>query len=54
MVPSKLLNRIPILCAVCDRFICPFDGLPVILDAREQIIRFVHAGCCERHGAERA
>jgi len=52
MVRSKLVNRIPVLCAVCEHFICPFDGLPVILDAKEQIIRFVHAGCCACPGAE--
>jgi hypothetical protein len=46
MVRNKLLNRIPIRCAVCDRYISPFTGLPVILDNEEQIIAFAHPGCC--------
>ena len=46
MVRSKLLNRAPILCPVCDRFIGPVAGLPVILDVKERVIEFVHAGCC--------
>ncbi len=46
MVQSKLLNRKPVLCAVCDRFISPFTGLPVILDSKARIIEFVHPGCC--------
>jgi hypothetical protein len=45
-VQNKLLNRIPIRCAVCDRYISPFTGLPVILDYEEQIIEFAHPGCC--------
>jgi hypothetical protein len=46
MVQSKLINRKPILCAVCDGYVSPFTGLPVILDAKEGIIEFVHPGCC--------
>lgn len=46
MVHSKLLNRQPIRCAVCDRYISPFTGLPVILDDKKQIIEFAHPGCC--------
>lgn len=46
MVHNKLANRTPTHCAVCDRFIGPFVGLPVILDAKERVIEFVHAGCC--------
>jgi len=46
MVHSKLLNRKPIRCAVCDRYISTFAGLPVILDDKEQIIEFAHPGCC--------
>src|SRR5207245_6926889 len=42
MVHSKLLNRKPIRCAVCDRYISTFAGLPVILDYKEQIIEFAH------------
>jgi hypothetical protein len=50
MLQSKLVNRRPILCAVCDCYISPFTGLPVILDAKERIIEFVHPGCCvEQH-----
>jgi hypothetical protein len=47
MVHSKLLNRQPIRCAVCDRYISPFTGLPVILDDKKQIIEFAHPDCCE-------
>jgi hypothetical protein len=46
MIPSKLVNRTPIRCAVCDRYIACFAGLPVILDNKEQIIGFAHPGCC--------
>jgi hypothetical protein len=46
MVQNKLVNRKPIPCAVCDRYISPFTGLPVILDDKEGIIGFVHPGCC--------
>ncbi len=46
MVSSKLVNRKPIRCAVCDRYISSFTGLPVILDEKERIIQFVHPGCC--------
>lgn len=46
MVQSKLINRQPILCAVCGSYIGPFTGLPVILTAKDGIIEFVHPGCC--------
>ena len=46
MVQSKLVNHKPILCAVCDRYISTFTGLPVVLDGKEQIIGFVHPDCC--------
>jgi hypothetical protein len=46
MVQSKLKNRTPIPCAVCDRYICTFTGVPVILDAKKNIIEFAHPGCC--------
>jgi hypothetical protein len=49
MVRSKLLNREPMPCAVCERFIVPLTGLPVILNDKEGIIEFVHPGCCA-HG----
>jgi hypothetical protein len=45
MVPSKLMNRMPARCAVCDRFIGPLVGLPVILNDKEQIIQFAHPRC---------
>jgi hypothetical protein len=46
MLQSKLKNRTAIPCAVCDRYICPFTGVPVILDANTTIIEFVHPDCC--------
>ncbi len=46
LVQSKLVNRKPILCAVCERYISTFTGLPVVLDDKEQIIGFVHPDCC--------
>jgi hypothetical protein len=46
MVQGKLVNRKPILCAVCDRYISTFTGLPVIMNEKEGIIRFVHPDCC--------
>lgn len=45
MVRSKLVNRKPIPCAVCDRYISAFTGLAVILN-KERIIEFVHPHCC--------
>jgi hypothetical protein len=46
MVQNTLVNRKPIHCAVCDRYIGPFAGLPVILNEKERIINFAHPGCC--------
>jgi hypothetical protein len=46
MVASKLVNPKPVPCAVCDRYISPLGGLPVILDDKEQIIGFAHPDCC--------
>lgn len=46
MVESKLVNRKPALCPVCDRHVAPFTGLPVILSIKGQIIEFIHPGCC--------
>jgi hypothetical protein len=46
MVHNKLVNRKPMICAVCDRYISPFTGLPVILEAKDQIIEFAHPACC--------
>ena len=48
VVGNKLTNRAPVMCAVCDQYITPYEGLPVILDARARIIEFAHAGCCAR------
>jgi len=45
-VASKLVNHLPVRCAVCDRYIGFLAGLPVILSAKEQIIEFAHPGCC--------
>jgi hypothetical protein len=46
MVRNKLVNRKPIICTVCDRYIGPFTGLSVILEEKEQIIEFAHPACC--------
>jgi hypothetical protein len=46
MVHNRLVNYKPIVCAVCDRYISPFTGLPVILKDKEQIIEFAHPACC--------
>jgi hypothetical protein len=46
IVQSKLVNHKPMPCAVCDRYIGSFSGLPVIMNARDGIIEFVHRGCC--------
>ena len=48
MLGNKLTNRTPVMCAVCDHYITPSEGLPVILHARAGIIEFAHAGCCAR------
>ncbi len=45
-VRSKLVNRIPVCCPICDRYISPFVGLPVILNDKERIIEFAHPNCC--------
>ena len=45
IVHNKLVNRKPIRCPVCDRYISPFTGLPVILGHKVRIIEFVHPGC---------
>lgn len=46
MLGNALTNRSPVQCAVCDRYVTPFTGLPVILDGRSGIIEFAHPGCC--------
>jgi hypothetical protein len=46
MVHNKLVNRKPMICAVCDHYISPFTGLPVILEDKDQIIEFAHPACC--------
>jgi hypothetical protein len=46
MVHNKLVNHIPIPCAVCHRYVSTFGGLPVILNDKEQIVEFAHPGCC--------
>ena len=46
MVHNRLVNHKPIICAVCDRYISPLTGLPVILEDKEQIIEFAHPACC--------
>ena len=51
MVGNKLTNREPALCAVCDLYITPFAGLPVILDDQARIIEFAHPDCCARREA---
>ena len=48
MVRNNLANRVPIRCAVCDRYIASFTGLPVILDDKAQIIEFAHPDCCDQ------
>jgi hypothetical protein len=48
MVGNKLTNRTPVLCPVCDLYVATFTGLPVILNAKNRIIEFAHAGCCAR------
>lgn len=46
VVQSKLLNRAPAVCAICDLYIPSFTGLPVILSDKQRIIEFVHPDCC--------
>jgi hypothetical protein len=48
MVQNTLTNHRPVRCAICDRYVTPFAGLPVILDDKAQIIEFAHPGCCAR------
>jgi hypothetical protein len=48
MVGNKLTNRTPVICPVCDLYVTPFAGLPVILDGKARIIEFVHPSCCAR------
>ena len=52
VVRSKLVHHRPMRCTVCDRYISPWTGLPVILDTKEQIIEFAHPGCCVHEGAK--
>jgi hypothetical protein len=48
MVQNTLTNHLPVPCAICDRLVATFDGLPVILDNKAPIIEFAHPGCCAR------
>lgn len=45
-IQSKLVNRKPALCPICERYIAPFAGLPVILTLKGQMIEFTHPDCC--------
>ena len=42
LLEPGLLNRTPVRCALCDRYIATFVGLPVIMNAPRNIIEFVH------------
>ncbi len=46
MVQNALTNHLPVPCAICGRLVATFDGLPVVLDDKAQIIEFAHPGCC--------
>lgn len=48
MLSSKLVNNKPVICEVCDRHIGFLTGLPVIMNDKEQIIGYVHPGCCAK------
>ena len=54
MAQRYLTNSKAILCAVCDRYIRPLAGLPVIVEGKAQIIGFAHRpGCASEKGATR-
>jgi hypothetical protein len=46
MMMNKLSNRTAIRCAICDGYISPFTGLPVILDDTERLVEFADPDCC--------
>jgi hypothetical protein len=50
-VGNGLVNRAPVQCPICARYVATFSGIPVMMDDQTRIIYFAHADCCP--GAER-
>jgi len=50
MVHNSLANHVPVPCVICDRYIVSFEGVPVIMNAKAQLIEFAHSGCCAPEG----
>lgn len=46
LLRNGLVNRAPIRCPICERYVATFDGVPVILDDKAPIIKFAHLECC--------
>jgi hypothetical protein len=46
LVRNGLVNKSPILCPLCEKYVAAFAGIPVILDDKASIIEFAHTGCC--------
>jgi hypothetical protein len=46
LLRNGLLNRAPIRCPICGRYVATFDGVPVTLDDKAPIIEFAHLECC--------
>ena len=46
LLRNGLVNRAPIPCPICGRYIATFDGVPVIRDDKAPIIEFAHLECC--------
>jgi len=51
LLGNGLVNRAPICCPLCGRYIATFAGVPVILDDKAHIIDFAHVDCCADSGA---
>jgi hypothetical protein len=45
-VGNGLMNRAPVRCPVCGRYLATFSGIPVIMDDKTRIIYFAHPDCC--------
>ncbi len=50
LLRNGLVNRAPVQCPVCARYVATFTGIPVMLDDKARIIYFAHPDCCANAG----
>jgi hypothetical protein len=46
LLSNGLVNRGPVQCPVCGRYVATFAGVPLIFNERVRVIDFAHPDCC--------